>query len=68
MSKNKIADSIIIRVGGGIREVRREPSEIATNLESAHQEHGFEQKEDVQRLGVDLASSIKKIGANKIIN
>lgn len=68
MSKNKIADSIIIRVGGGIREVRREPVKIAANLESAHQEHGLEEKEDVQRLGADLASSIKKILTNKIIN
>jgi hypothetical protein len=68
MSKNKIADSIIIRVGGGIREVRREPVKVAANLESAHQEHGLEEKEDVQRLGVDLASSIKKIVTNKIIN
>lgn len=30
MSKKRIADSIIIKVGGGIREVRREPLETET--------------------------------------
>ena len=61
MSKKMIADSIIIRVGGGIREIPRQPAKDAEHLESAHREPGFEQKEDVHPLGVEP-------GPNKIIN
>ena len=67
MSKKKIADSIIIRVGGGIREIPRESSEVAESLESVHRESGFEQKDDVHPLGVELGSNFK-IGSDKIIN
>jgi len=67
MSKKKIADSIIIRVGGGIREVPREPADTVENLESAHQEPGLEQNEDLHPFGVDPASNIK-VGSSKIIN
>ena len=67
MGKKKIADSIIIRVGGGIRAVPREPIEIKENLESVHREPGFEQMEDVHPLGSELGVN-KKIGSDKIIN
>jgi len=67
MSKKRIADSIIIRVGGGIREVSRKPVESAENLESVHREPGFEQTEDVHPLGVELGSNTK-VSSDKIIN
>ena len=67
MSKKRIADSIIIRVGGGIREVVREPVEIVENLESVHREPGFEQREDVRPFGGELDSDIK-VSPGKIIN
>ena len=67
MSKKKIADSIIIRVGGGIREVPREPADIADYQESAYLEPGFEQKEDTHPFGIDGEKNIK-FRPNKIIN
>jgi len=65
--KNKVADSIIIRVGGGIREIPRQPAEVAERLESLHPESGFEQNEDVHQLGTEPGSNTK-IGSGKIIN
>jgi hypothetical protein len=65
--KDKIAESIIIRVGGGIREVIREPFEVSENLESVHREPDFEQTEDVQSYGTELGSK-PKIGPDKIVN
>ncbi|MBW2502260.1 MAG: hypothetical protein JRD39_04875 [Deltaproteobacteria bacterium] len=44
MSRKKIADSIIIRVGGGIREVPRHPVEMPINHNAADQEAGFEHR------------------------
>ena len=67
MSKKKIADSIIIRVGGGIREVPREPVDIAYYQETANLEPGFEQKEDTQAVMIDGRTNIK-LSAKKIIN
>ena len=67
MSKKKIADSIIIRVGGGIREVPREHVEIAENLESVHLKPDFEQEEEVHQFGGELAANTK-ISSDKIIN
>lgn len=67
MSKKKIADSIIIRVGGGIREIPRESVEPADKPESTHLEPGFEQKEEVPQFGVELDSNTK-IVTDKIIN
>lgn len=67
MGKKKIADSIIIRVGGGIREVPREPIEIEESQESAHRQHGFAPAEDAHPFGVDLGANTKT-GADKIIN
>lgn len=67
MSKKKIADSIIIRVGGGIREVPREPADILENQESWRQEPDFEPTEDVHPFGVDLGAKIKG-SSSKIIN
>jgi hypothetical protein len=67
MTKRKIADSIIIRVGGGIREVRRESFEKAEKPESVHMEPGFEQTEDTQPFGVEQGIAVTN-GPNKIIN
>jgi len=67
MSKKKIADSIIIRVGGGIREVPREPGELVEFQDSAHLEPGIERQEDTSSFGID-GGAILKIGSNKIIN
>jgi hypothetical protein len=67
MSKKKIADSIIIRVGGGIREVPREPGEVAEYQDSVHQKPGFERQEDTPPFGIDGGAN-PKIGSNKIIN
>lgn len=66
MSKKKIADSIIIRVGGGIREVRREPLE-AEAVDSSHLEADFEQAEDMHPFGSELGST-SGIRTDKIIN
>lgn len=65
--KEKIAESIIIRVGGGIREVTREPFDIKENLEPVHREPDFEQTEDTQPYGTELGSK-PKIGPDKIVN
>lgn len=59
MNKNKIADSIIIRVGGGIREVPRKPVDIAENLETEIQDSSFEQVEDVQPFGANMMENSK---------
>lgn len=67
MAKKKIADSIIIKVGGGIRAVAREPVEIAESLESVHREPGFEQVEDRHPFGVETGAN-RKMGSDKIIN
>ena len=67
MGKKKIADSIIIRVGGGIREVPRESVESEESRESVQGGSGFEQNEEVHPFGVDLGSKTK-IASGKIIN
>ena len=67
MSKKKIADSIIIRVGGGIREVPREPLEFAERQDPVLREPGFEQSEDVHPFGGEQGASAK-ISSDKIIN
>jgi hypothetical protein len=48
MEENKIAESIIIRVGGGIREVSRKPLEHNDANEPAPNEHAVEQPENSQ--------------------
>ena len=48
MKKNKIAESIIIRVGGGIREVYRKPVNTPDAGESSTQESSGEKPEDAQ--------------------
>lgn len=67
MSKKKIANSIIIRVGGGIREVPRQTNEVEEYQDSVHVEPGFEQQEDTSPFGIDGRANLK-IGSNKIIN
>jgi len=46
MEKKKIAESIIIRVGGGIREISREPIETQDVMELTHIESDFKLSED----------------------
>jgi hypothetical protein len=67
MGKKKIAESIIIRVGGGIREIPRQSAETADNPESMKQQPDFEQTEDMHPFDPDLTIN-QKIGPNKIIN
>jgi len=67
MSKKKIAESIIIRVGGGIREVPREPADITDTQDYVSLEPGFEKEEDTPPFGIEGRAKIK-IGSNKIIN
>ena len=67
MSKKKIADSIIIRVGGGIREVPRQSLKITESLESVLREPGFEQTEDVQPFGAEPGINTKN-SSDEIIN
>jgi hypothetical protein len=43
MEKKKIAESIIIRVGGGIRSIPREPLETQDAIESPLIESDFDQ-------------------------
>jgi len=57
MEKKKIAESIIIRVGGGIREIRREPIETQDAIESTHMESDFEHSEDLQTFRSGLGST-----------
>ena len=64
MSRKKIADSIIIRVGGGIREVSRQPVDIPKNPDAADQEAGFEQTEKIVPLGTERLEA-KKGAAEK---
>ena len=66
MSKKKIADSIIIRVGGGIREVPRHSTDIAESPESLNQQPEFEQTEDLHPYADPKIN--RKIGSNKLIN
>ena len=62
MAKKKIAESIIIRVGGGIREIRREPTLDAVDTKS-----DFEQAEDMHSFQSEPGSSSTK-GKDKSIN
>jgi hypothetical protein len=55
MAKKKIAESIIIRVGGGIREIRREPI-----LDVVDPESDFEQSEDVRSFESKHGSTLTK--------
>jgi hypothetical protein len=67
VSKKKIADSIIIRVGGGIREIPRESVEPADKPESTHLEPGFEQKEEVPRKKKCLSLELSWIQIQKLL-
>jgi hypothetical protein len=67
MGKTKIAESIIIRVGGGIREIRREPIETPDVVESVHTETDLEHSEDLHSFGPGLGST-KTRSKDKIIN
>ena len=67
MSEKKIADSIIIRVGGGIREVPRETGEDMENLEAVHLEPDVKQPEDVPPFGVEVDLD-PETNTEKIIN
>jgi len=67
MEKKKIAESIIIRVGGGIRSIPREPIVTKDAIESALIDSDFDQSEDVHSMGPELESTLKNSN-NKIIN
>jgi hypothetical protein len=64
MGKKKIADSIIIRVGGGICEVRREPLETEIS-ERSLAEADFDQAEDMHPFKAEIGSSTG-IGTDKV--
>lgn len=64
MSRKKIADSIIIRVGGGIREVSRQPVDMPNNPDAAAQEADFEQTKKIVPLRVERLAG-KKEAAEK---
>ena len=68
MGKKKIADSIIIRVGGGIRAFSREPVESAEPLNSVRRESGFEQKGKMHPVSADQGADAQKAGPDKIAN
>jgi len=67
MEKKKIAESIIIRVGGGIRSIPREPLETQDAIESPLIESDFDQSEDMHSLRSGLESTLKK-SRDEIIN
>jgi len=67
MNKKKIADSIIIRVGGGIREVPRKPLDVIENQAPESRESGMERTEDALPIGADMAAN-SQIISDKVIN
>lgn len=67
MKKNIIAESIIIRVGGGIREVRREPADVEDTLDIAETSAELEQQEDLQSFQPGLGSA-SKVDKTKVVN
>lgn len=67
MEKKKIAESIIIRVGGGIRSIPREPLETQDAIESPLIGSEINQPEDMPALRPGLESILKK-SKEKIIN
>ena len=67
MEKKKIAESIIIRVGGGIRSIPRESIVTKDAIESPLVESDFDQAEDGHSLGPEMESTLKN-GNDKIIN
>lgn len=67
MEKKKIAESIIIRVGGGIRSIPREPLETQDAIESPLIESDFDESEDMHSLRSGLESTLKK-SKDEIIN
>ena len=67
MEKKKIAESIIIRVGGGIQSISRESIVTKNVSETPLIEADFDQTEDVNSLGPEMESAIKN-SSDKIIN
>lgn len=63
MGKNKTADSIIIRVGGGIREVQRKTVDNSGYLMGG-QEAAFEKKKEVAHMDIKHEPA-QKIGSEK---
>ncbi len=61
MSRKKIADSIIIRVGGGIREVPRHPVDMPKKHDAADQEAGFEQRKKMVSLKTERLADQKGV-------
>ena len=67
MGKTKIAESIIIRVGGGIRAIRREPIDTPVVVESVRTETDLKHSEEIHSFGSEPGST-KTINKDKIIN
>ena len=67
MEKKKIAESIIIRVGGGIREITRESVESQDLMESHHSESDFEQPKEIHPFRSEIGS-VSTDSKNKAIN
>ena len=57
MEKTKIAESIIIKVGGGIREVFREPLKSHDAMEPAPNESGAEKSDGPKTHHAELEPS-----------
>ena len=68
MAKKKIADSIIIRVGGGIREVQRKPADVTEISETSPADiEKEENKKSLQPLSTG-PTTISKINHRKMVN
>ena len=65
--KKKIAESIIIRVGGGIRAVNREPVASQDALNATNADAVYEQTDDIHSLSSEIVSTAKD-DSDKIIN
>ncbi len=66
MKKKKIAESIIIRVGGGIREIPRESVEITEKQEFISPESGFEKTEETRSFGAEPEANTKAVSGKTI--
>ena len=67
MEKKKIADSIIIRVGGGIREVYRKPADIPEVIDTYNAESEGEKSEKISVLRSETGS-VSTSTKDEIIN
>lgn len=66
MGKKKIADSIIIRVGGGIREVPRE--QPVSRKEPDSKESDVKQSDDINSFSSDFSPASKTSKDGTLVN